>query len=153
MDTQEIEIKTVDTILDKGVRVPIPAPLFLRLFGKRFISVTVRRPTINSMLRISKLYLELRVKDDNTDWTEWMQTLATSGKDVSRIVSIGMLRDSLRCFLFSRMLAAYLREHIDLRQQAEIAVLLVTCSGVQDFMNTIKFLRLMKITEPRNVSQ
>ena len=153
MTADEVEIQTVDTILDKGVRVPIPAPLFLRMFGRRFIHVTVRRPTINSMLRISKLYLRLKMKEDQTDWTSWMYTLASTGKEVSRIVAVGMLRGSLRTWLFSRPLAAYLREHIDMRQQAELAVVLVTCSGVQDFMNTIKFLRLMKITEPRNLSQ
>lgn len=150
---KEVEIKTVDTILDKGVRAPIPSPLFLRMLGVRHIRVTVRRPTINAMLRISRLYLQLGIKEDAQDWPEWMAMMASTGKDVSRIVAVGMLRDSWRCALFSRPLAAYMREHMDLRQLAELSVLLVTCSGVQDFMNTIKFLKLMKITEAKNLSQ
>lgn len=153
MESTDVEIKTVDTIMDKGVRAPIPAPLFLRLLGIRNIRVTVKRPTINSMLRISRMYLSLGIKDDTKDWPEWMATMAATGKPVSRIVAVGILRDTLLCSLFSRPLAAYIREHMDMRQQAELAVLLVTLSGVQDFMNTIKFLRLMRITEPRNLSQ
>lgn len=149
----EVEIKTVDTILDKGVRVPIPAPLFLKIFGKRFVYVTVRRPTIASMLMISKLYLQLKVKEDETDWSSWMMTMAATGKEVSRIVAVGMLRGRLRSRLFGKQLAWYMRGNMDMKQLAEIAVILVTLSGVQDFMNTIKFLRLMKITEPRNLSQ
>ena len=86
----EVEIQTVDTILDKGVRVPIPAPLFFKMLGKRFIHVTVRRPTIASMLMISKLYLQLKIKEDETDWSSWMMTMAVTGKEVSRIVAVGM---------------------------------------------------------------
>lgn len=149
----EVEIQTVDTILDKGVRVPIPAPLFFRMFGKRFFYVTVRRPTIASMLMISKLYLKLKIKEDETDWSSWMMTMAVTGKEVSRIVAVGMLRGRIRSRIFGKLLAWYIRGNMDMRQLAELSVILVTLSGVQDFMNTIKFLRLMKITEPKNLSQ
>ena len=74
-------------------------------------------------------------------------------KPVSRIVAVGMLRGKWAGTLFTRPLAWYLRWHMNTRQMAEIAALLVTLSGIQDFLNTITFLRGMKTTAPANVSQ
>ena len=63
---EEVEIKAVDTILDKGVRVPIPTPFFLRVIGLTQFGVTVRRPVIGTMLRISKLFVQLQIEEDIT---------------------------------------------------------------------------------------
>lgn len=154
MNSEEVEIKTVDTILDKGVRVPIPAPFFLKIFGVRTIKVIVRRPVIGNMLRISKMYLKMGIKDETeNDWRNWIDIFAKTVVPASRIVAIGMLRGRIRGLLFCRPLAFYLRWNMDTRQMAELAALLVSLSGVQDFMNTITFLRGMKMTTPMNVSQ
>jgi hypothetical protein len=154
MNTEEVEIKTVDTILDRGVRVPIPAPFFLKMFGVRTIKIIVKRPVIGNMLRISKMYLKMGVKDEaDGDWRNWIDIFAKTVVPASEIVAIGMLRGRIRGRLLCKPLAWYLRWHMDTRQMAELAALLVSLSGVQDFMNTITFLRGMKMTTPMNVSQ
>ncbi len=150
---EDIEIRTVETILDKGVRVSVPTPFFLRLIGIKHFNVVVHRPTVASMLNISKHYVELKVDETDADWSNWMVVLARAGKPTTRIVAAGMLRGRVAAYLFARPLAWYLRGTIDMKRLADIASILVALSGVQDFMNTIKFLRLMKLTEPRNTSQ
>jgi hypothetical protein len=150
----EVEIKTVDTILDKGVLVPVPAPFFFRWFGKMTFNVVVRRPVTGNMLRISKMYLAMKIDQEKAgdDWRNWIEVFATAARPTSRIVAIGMLRGQFSGWLFNRPMGWWLLWHMDTRQQAELAALLVSLSGVQDFMNTIAFLRAMKMTEPRNVS-
>lgn len=151
---EEVEIKAVDTILDKGVRVPIPTPFLLRVIGIKQVSVIVRRPVMGTMLRISKRYVQLHVDEEihEKEWQDWVTMFVDNLIPVSRIVAIGMLRGKWAGLLFTRPLAYYLRWHMNTRQMAEIAALLVTLSGIQDFMNTITFLRGMKTTTPANVS-
>lgn len=150
-----MEIKTVETILDKGVRVPIPTPFFLRWLGLKQINMLVKRPVIGNMLRISRMYVAMRVDDTatGTDWRSWIEVFHRTAKPASRIVAIGMLRGRISGWLFCRPLAWWLRWHLTTGQLAELAALLVSLSGVQDFMNTITFLRGMKMTTPTNVSQ
>lgn len=150
-----MEIKTVETILDKGVRVPIPTPFFLRWIGLKQIGLMVKRPVIGNMLRISRMYVAMRVDDTatGTDWRSWIEVFHRTAKPASRIVAIGMLRGRISGWLFCRPLAWWLRWYLTTGQLAELAALLVSLSGVQDFMNTITFLRGMKMTTPTNVSQ
>ena len=152
---EDVEIKTVDTILDKGVRVPIPAPFLFRVFGIRTIALVVRRPVMGNMLRISGMYLKMGIGDElkEQDMNNWIALFRRTAKPASRIVAIGILRGRVSGWLFCRPLAWWLRWHTDSRQLSELADLLVALSGVQDFMNTITFLREMKITSPANVSQ
>jgi hypothetical protein len=149
----EAEIKTVDTLLDKGVRVAIPAPFFLRLFRKRSITVNVKRPVLGNMLRISKLYLQMKVEANENDLGGWIKTLETCAVPVSRICAIGMLRGRYSGWLFTKPLARYLRWNMTTRDLANLAAILVSLSGYQDFTNTIKLLGLMRMTQPKNLSQ
>lgn len=150
----EVEIKTCDTILDRGVRVPVPAPLLFRWIGIKTIAMIVRRPTLGNMLRISRMYLAMGVDIDavGEDWREWIAIMTRTAVPVSRIVAMGMLRGRISGYLLHRPLGWWLRHHCTSDDLANIAALLVSLSGVQDFMNTIRFLKAMKMTEPRNVS-
>ena len=149
----EVEIRTVDTILDKGVRVPIPAPLFLRVFGKKTVNVIIRRSVMYNLLLIAKEYIRLGVNEKlDDDFNAWTHLFVKTAKPVSRIVAIGILRGVWPVRLFSGLLAAHLRRHINCRELASLAAILVTMNGVQDFLNTIRFLGTMRITRPRNLS-
>lgn len=151
---RETEIKLVDTILDKGVRVSIPTPFFLRWLGLKAINIVLKRPVIGNMLRISKMYLKMNVAADfGDDVNKWLEVFTAAAVPVSRIVAIAILRGRFIGWLFCKPFASYLRWHIDSRKQAELAGVLVVASGVADFLNTIKFLRTMKVTEPRKESQ
>lgn len=154
--SEEVEIKTVDTILDQGVRVPIPAPFLFRLVGKKTINVVVRRPVIGNMLRISKMYIKMGIGENEIEegeWRDWIKLFEKTAVPASRIVAVGMLRGKWRGWLFARPLAYWLRWKVNSREIAEMAAMLVSLSGVQDFMNTIKFLQGMKMTAPANLSQ
>lgn len=56
----DTEIRTVDTLLRRGVQVDLPAPRLLRLFGKKTVSFTVSLPDSETLLQISGLYLEMK---------------------------------------------------------------------------------------------
>lgn len=150
-----VEIQASELLLDKGVRVSLRTPFFLRWIGKPEIGIIVKRPMIGTMIRISESYLKLEVDIagiDAGDIREAHKLIATHGLAVCRIVASGMLRGRISGRLFSGMLAKYLLWHADTIDLARLAMILVSLSGVEHFTNTIRFMEQMKITTPRNLS-
>jgi len=151
---KEVEIEASELLLDKGVRVQIRTPFFMSWLVKHF-GITVKRPVLGTMMRISNLYLKMDVeieKIDAGDLKEAHRLLAEHGVNVSRIVAMGMIRGRVTGTLLSKLLGWYLRWSCDAISLAKIAVLLIQLSGVQHFTNTIRFLSAMKMTTPRNQS-
>lgn len=150
-----VEIKAADTLLDSGVRAPVRAPLLLRLFGRREVSLTFRQPSMGALICISREYLKMGVdveKLEGGSVEEAHRLLAENGRGVARIAAIGWLRRRARIRLFSGVAARWLLWRLSPQQLRDILLLLVTLSGVQDFTNTIRLLRAMNLMSPKNLS-
>lgn len=149
-----VEINAAELLLDKGVRVELRAPFFMRWICKN-IGVTVRRPVLGTMMRISRLYLKLGIdisKVDAGDMHEAHRLLTEHGDTICRIVATGMIRGRLSGWMFARPLGWYLRWHSDALKLAKLSVLLIELSGVQHFTNTIRFLAAMRMTAPKTMT-
>lgn len=148
----EVEIKTVDTLLDRGVQVRLPAPRLLRWLGKRTLSLTVKRPSSETMYRICGLYLRMKGEVDSLDAStldEAHRLVCQCMRPATRIVAYGIAPYATPWGLRNRLLARYLRRHLDTRALAELWAIVAGMSGVHDFSNFIRSMSGMRITMPR----
>ncbi|WP_459188662.1 hypothetical protein ACGE0T_00735 [Parabacteroides sp. APC149_11_2_Y6] len=148
----EIELKTIDTLLDQGVQVTLPAPRCLRIFGKRAIRFLVKRPDSETLFRISGLYLHMQrmattLEPGNINEAHRMiyECMIPS----SRIVAYGILPYCTPLGIRNRLLAWFLRRNLDTRQMTELWVMLASLSGAHDFCNYIRSISALRITKPK----
>lgn len=148
----DAEIKTVDTLLDRGVQVDLPARRLLRVFGKKTISFTVSRPNSETLLQISGLYLRMKkaattVDAETIDEAHLM--IHECMIPASRIVAYGMKPYYTPLGLRNRLLARYLRRNMDTRMLAEFWMMTCSMAGAHDFINVIRSMSVMRTTKPR----
>ena len=148
----DTEIKTVETLMDRGVQVDLPAPRLLRLFGKKTISFTVSRPDSETLLQISGLYLRMKKAATTVD-AETIDEAHLMIHDcmvpASRIVAYGMQPYITPLSLRNRLLARYLRRNMDTRMLAELWMMICSMAGAHDFINVIRSMSAMRTTKPR----
>ncbi|MDO3641976.1 hypothetical protein [Mucilaginibacter sp. L3T2-6] len=152
---KNIELNAAERLLDRGIKVPVTAPLLFRLFGKRKINVVVRMPYLGTLYRISALFLSMGISDDRLkDMTgENIHNLfAKHGKTLTKIVAQALLNGWLTGWLFARPVAAWLYWRLNNVQLLTLADTLVSLTGSDAFTNTIRLVRMMKRTAP-NQSQ
>ncbi len=152
MENPEVEIRTVETLLDKGVRVDLPAPRLFRWFGKKTISLVVKRPSSQTLYTISGMYMEMKKQCGNLEagsLDEAHQLLATCMIPVSRIIAYGITSYGTPMGIRNRLLARYLRKHLNTRQMTDLISIVITLSGVHDFCNTIRLITNLRMTMPK----
>lgn len=151
----DTERRAAETLIERGVRVTIPAPRFFRLFGKREIGLTVKQPTLRTLLTVSALSLKAGfsfegIDSGNIDAAH--QLIRDHARTLTRIVAVFILNKPTRIKLFAGILSCYLANRLTAQKITGIVVLMITFSGVQDFTNSIRLIRSMSLTTPRNLS-
>lgn len=147
----ETEIKTVGTLLDRGVKVPVPVPRLLRWLGIRQLTFTVKRPSSATIFEISGLYLQMKQRAATLEpetFDESHQLVHDCMIPASRIVAYAIRPYCTPLGWRNRLLAWYLRRQLDTRQMAELWVMVSSLSGVHDFSNYIRSMSGMRITMP-----
>lgn len=150
----ETEIKTVDTLLDQGVRVDLPAPRILRWLGKPVLRLILRRPNSETLYRISGLYLRMMRQATTLEpgtLGESHQLIHECMLPASQIVAYGIAPYFRPSGIGNRLLAHYLRKHLDTRAMAELWMMVTSLSGAHDFCNFIRSMSGMRITTPRTI--
>lgn len=148
---KQVEAKAADALLDRRLKINLPAPGLLRLFGKRTVPIWVKRPAYGSLLLISRLValMGIDLKKLREEGAELLFPLiAEQGIRASRIIAHGMLRSQLSNLLLARPLAWYLRWHMDARQMAELMKIVVILSGAEDFVSITASALAMRMTAP-----
>ena len=141
-----------DTILQRGVAVKIPAPLFLRIIGKKTINLTVTSPFEGTMHRVASYYLGTGITTDQLEGItaeDALALMAKHGKTISKAVAVAILNGYVSGYLFTNFLAWYLRWHLTPNQMFTFTTLLVIHGGISDFIDTTKSVRKMTITQPK----
>lgn len=145
-----VEQRAAQTILERGVRVEIPAPLLLRFFGKRNITIVLKQPSLGTLIRMSDLYLSTGIVKSQLDDIELeavIKLIGKHGKTFSKIIALAYLNGYWSGKLFSGLLTLWVLKLPPQKISAIISLLFV-CSGAEDFMTTIRLVQQMKITEP-----
>ena len=147
----QTEQYAADTILQKGVKVKIPAPFFIRWFRKT-ITLMLTSPFEGTMHRVAHYYLSTGITMDIIEGLTTEKALALQvkhSKTISKAVAVAILNNYWTGKLFTKPLAWYLRWHLTAKELYVLTTTLLVFGGVQDFINTTKSVRKMKLTTPR----
>lgn len=147
-----IEKFAADTILQRGVKVLIPAPFFLRLVGKKTVSVKLSSPFEGTMHRVASYYLSTGITEDILEGITVEAALALHakhGKAISKAVACAILNGYVSGYLFTKPLAWYLRWNLTPIGLFNITTVLLIYGGISDFINTTKSVRKMTLTMPK----
>lgn len=147
-----IEKEAAEALLDIGVSVPLSEihlpwrkrPLRLR--------VTMKRPTLGTVMRISRIYLGMGVTSEqmrsfNDD--EQKAFIANHGKEVCRMISLAVCRSWVSRNLFSRPLAWYIRWHVSHRLLMAIVLQFILLLGTENFTPIIASIERINPLRPR----
>ncbi|WP_115171340.1 hypothetical protein [Sphingobacterium spiritivorum] len=148
---EKIESLAAETLLQRGVKVQITAPLLFRLFRKKNIALSVYQPSLGNKIRISALYLKMGIKEAELQETTHENAEALLVKyshTLLRIVAICMFKGCFWPWLLNRPVAVYLKWKLTPQRLFALVHLIVLFSGTTDFMNTIRSVKTMKVTEP-----
>lgn len=157
-----------DALLERGVGFKIPAPFLYRLFGRKVMTLNVKRLYLGSLLYLSEL----------ADLSEWVsldvgvvrqrtiEELGSQAKSlpipvisenilrVTRAVAALLLNGKWRIRLFRWWLARVLRRRCTADQLQELVMWLFAYGRAESFTNTTKLLLAMSMTTPtRNLGQ
>ena len=145
------EMNAADALLDKRLRISLPAPWMLRLVGKKMITYWAKRPVYQNLLNMARITAKmgLNIKDIENKGVEILfPMIAEHGVDASRVIAYGMIRGAIAAKMFNRPLAYYLRCHMNARRMAELMKLIVVLSGGEDFVSIIRSAITLKVTTP-----
>lgn len=148
----DIEKKAANLLLKRGVKVPILAPLFFRLFGKKTIAVTIRAPKSSTLIGVAEKYLSMRI-ESTKDLTlpESFALLKNHSSTMTEIIAISIL-DSKRKMWRVNMLTRFLASRLTQEEINYLFHLIIVYGGVEDFINTIRLMEAVRITKPMNLS-
>lgn len=145
-----VEMNAADSLLDRRLKINVPAPWLLRLFGKKTVPIYVKRPVGQNLFRMASLYVKMDidlVKLQNGEMRTLLECIGRNAVTVSRIIAFGMIRGNISAFLFNRPLAYYLRSYMDMRSMAELTKIIVLISTGEDFVSIITSLGSLRLTE------
>src|SRR5690554_507475 len=150
---QNVEKRAANMLLERGVKVPVTAPLFLRIFGKKTVSLTITAPTIATLTKIAGKYLELNIKNiQELTLPESFELLEKHSKAMSIIIATIIL-NRRHTYWLAKPLAYFLRGRVPMNQLAYLFQLVILYGGIEDFINTIRLTEATRITMPMNLSQ
>jgi len=157
MTPEEIQRQAAETMLERGVRVPLPAPRFLRLFGKKTIGITIYQPYLRTIKTAALLALSdgFSLNDLTEGKTDAALQLASKhAETISRIIAVYVLNGKWRNRLFSRLLGSWLFSRLTAGRLLEVSVAIILMSRYQDFTSSIRLFKQMSLTMmmPKNLS-
>jgi hypothetical protein len=151
-----IEQEVAGALLDVGISMPLKTfRIPLRKKPVQF-RVTVKRPTAGSIMRIDRLYLqtEVTLAEYRTYTMEQrMRFRVEHGNRMMRILALGICRGLLSGYLFSGIVAWFLKWFVEDIYLEAIFDQFVSLVGTQSFETIIKSLEENLMTSPMNLSQ
>lgn len=114
---QLIQKEAAEALLDIGISLPLSEIRIPMLKKPVQLRVTMKRPTLASLMRIARIYLDMGVTSRQMrdfDKEQQMRFLAEHGRDVSLMVALTVCRGMISRLL-ARPLAWYIRHCMEYR--------------------------------------
>ncbi|MDR0505449.1 MAG: hypothetical protein LBH32_01340 [Dysgonamonadaceae bacterium] len=151
-----IEAQVADALLDVGVRIPLKT--FHFPFRKKPVQlrVTLKRPCLGTQIRIARLYLEMDVTCDELaayNKEKQMHFMSEHGAKVSRMIALTICRGLVSGYLFSGIVAWFLRWFVENIYMEAAYERFVSLLGTTSFENIIKSAEMTNPLKPLNLSQ
>lgn len=150
-----VEMEAADALLDVGVSLPLFSLRIPFLKKRVFIRVTMKRPYLGGIIRLSELYLTLGCTVEQMEHftkEQEIEFVARHGKTLSRMAALMVCRGCLSGLLLARPLAWLLRQRLDDRCLFTVGVLFSSIAGTKSFMPIITSAGRMSPMKPK-VSQ
>lgn len=161
-----IEQLAADALLERGAGLKIPAPLLYRLFGRKYMRLTIKRLYLGTLLHLSRLAkignleqidVGQRERVINCMGCEVMSLsiadIEAHQREVTNAVACCLLNSRLKIRLFRWWLARVLRRRCHADQLQEIVMWLFAYSRIESFRNTTELLQRMVMTTRRHSGQ
>lgn len=146
------EKKAANILLKRGVNVPVTAPLFLRIFGKKTINLIVSAPTTYTLISVAEKFLSMRIESTkDLSLPESFILLKNHAKTMAEIVAVCILNDENKQWRH-KILASFIRKKLTAEELSYLFHLIIVYGGVEDFINTIRLVEAVRITKPMNLS-
>ena len=146
-----IEKDAADLLLNRRKKLPVPAPIFLRLFKVKYINFWVKSGTYGTGMRRSSYYAGTNItQEELEDLTVDRATklFALHGDVVSKMIAVSILNGWISGFLFTRLLAFYLRWNAEPVYMLGMCNWLLFQGSTKDFINTIRSAYHLTVTAP-----
>lgn len=137
---EHVELKAPETILNKGVKILVSAPLFLRMFGKKHFQISVPDPTINTYAQCAIYYLKIGLTAEQSltmDFNELLKICSGKRHYANRLVARAILNSTILGWLFTKPLGWFLGEYARFKDLLFVAQIIVIQGGLEDFTNFI----------------
>ena len=146
-----VELEAAEALMDVGVSVPLKAfriPLTRRWLIFR---LTMRRPTLDNLIRIAALYLQMdtsyeRMKGFTKE--EQMAFIAQHGKRISLIIALTIFRDGISS-PFSPLLAWFIRKMVSDHHLKGVFSVFISLMGTQNFIDIIRSVETVNPMKPK----
>jgi len=126
-----VEAMAADALLDRRLKINLPAPWLLRIFGRKTVPIRVKLPTAGSLIQMSSLFTRMEIDLQHLhdgNFGSVLEQIAKHGVTTSRIIAYGLLRGTWSARLLNRPLAWYIRQHMPMQGLAELAKIIVLMS-------------------------
>ncbi|WP_297628692.1 hypothetical protein [uncultured Rikenella sp.] len=147
-ETTHTKRRAAATLLERGVRVQcVSAPLLIRLFGCRQLSITLRQPTLAELIRISEIVVGMGLNPDDLDHLTLEKSyglLQAHGRAALQILAIAARRRGLP----RRWFARWLGRHLTPAAFAEAWMVFMLTAGVSDFIGSIRLMTTVDNLSP-----
>ena len=155
MTDAEIQKQVADNILERGIKIKLPAPFLLRIIGIKEVSRVITSPKLGTLIAMSRVSSDLNVQLDKLleGSIGYATELAENyGEYVAEWIAIAILNDKREIDKHAKKLARKLLWFYTPKQLGEAFMLIVLLSGVEHFTNTIRFMDGMNLLK-KNLSQ
>lgn len=148
MKRRNVQIEAAEALLDVGVSLP-----FIKIpFTKRSIRLTMKRPCLGNLIRISKLYLQIGVtyeQMEEFDKDQELRFIAEHGQRVSKMVALTICRGAISGTLFAGLLGWLIRWFVTDTYLQAASKKFITLMGTRSFTTIISSVEAANPMKPR----
>lgn len=142
MDAQRVETRAADTLLERGVRIPVvDAPLLWRWLGVKEQCITLHQSTIAELWRVSRILVQMGLEPSQLDGLSLLsmhRLVYEHSYEALCILSIASR--GKRWFRSRRRHVQWLSDHLTMPALCDALTVYFTANGVSDFTNTIRYM-------------
>lgn len=152
MEKNTVELHATETILQRGVRVKVRAPLLLRIFGLKTVSLTLRVPTAGALSRMGRWYLMCQLPLEKLEGISLEEALLFKvkyGRFIYNALACLFLGNRMLTRLFMKPFSRWLMESMSAAEALTLLQLVILHGGLEDFMNTTRLIRGKMLTPPK----
>lgn len=152
MDANQTELHASETMLQRGVRVRVRAPLFLRLLLIRNITLVLSVPYGGALMRMGSWYLRCQLPMAQLETISVENAVLFNvkyGKNIYRALACAFIGNDILTWLFMRPYAYWLKERLKTADALAMLQLFLIEGGIKDFMTCTRYIRGAMITGPK----